>query len=374
MVSTVKLNNGMEMPAIGLGTFWGKDLKMVIKISIRLGYRLIDTAFYYKNEKEIGEAIKDKIADGTVKREDLFVVEKLWNTQHRPERVLPALEGCLARLQLDYVDMFLIHWPFAYQSDNEYAETGREETVSFTETWKAMEECVRSGLAKSIGVSNFNKSQLDRLLKAAKVKPVVNQVECHPYLNQKELIEFCKKHKIVVMAYSPLFAPNRNFFNSNIFQDEIITRMANKYDKCNAQIVLRYLIQLGVVPIPKSEKPLRLKQNLNVFDFEIDVDDMRIIEKLNQNKRCVNWPHVVQTSKNATNLKRHLERHHPGITNNDLVYDSDSSEESECSTQSQPQPQMPEEKKLKQLSLRKAIKRSGCAYASENPKKIRLDK
>lgn len=243
----------------------------------------------YNNQKQIGEAIKEKIEDRTIKRENLFIVDKLWNTQHQPDKVQPCLKKCLADLQLDYVDAFLMHTPMAYQSENEYADTGIEETVPIEDTWRAMENCVRQGYARSIGVSNFNKIQLERILKIAKFKPVINQIECHPYLVQKDLIEFCKKRKIIVMAYSPLYAPHRNHFDVSIFQDPVILEIAKKYGKSCGQIVLRYLTQLGVVPIPKSEKPIRLKQNINIFDFSLSVVDIRTIEKLNRNKRTVTF-------------------------------------------------------------------------------------
>lgn len=190
---------------------------------------------------------------------------------------------------MDYVDTFLMHWPFCYQNENEYAEYGREEYIPFTLTWQAMEECVRQGYAKSIGVCNFNENQLETLLKMATIKPVINQIECHPYLNQKDLVEYCSQHDIVVMAFCPLYAPYRNFYDTNVFNDATINDLTQKHNKQHTQITLRYLMQRGIVPIPKSDKALHLRQNFNVFDFELDSDDMQMIDQMNANKRGIKY-------------------------------------------------------------------------------------
>ncbi|XP_065202919.1 dihydrodiol dehydrogenase 3-like [Planococcus citri] len=287
-VPKVKLNNGMEMPSIGIGTFMARDVRTTVKMAIKTGCYLIDTAPIYFNENTIGKTIKELINDGTIKREDLFIVSKLWNTQHKPEKVLPSLQKTLKEMGLDYVDSYMMHWPFAYQGE-EFALMGVEDEIPIEDTWKAMEECVKLGLAKSLGIANFKESQIERILEIAEIKPVAHQVECHPFLDQKQMIEFCKQHDIVVQAYSPLssFAITHN---DSVFTNETITALAEKHGKTNSQITLRYLIQQGVVPMPKSEKPIRIKHNVSVFDFTLDPEDMEMMDELNkQNKRIFHY-------------------------------------------------------------------------------------
>lgn len=295
-VPTLKLNNGHEIPTFGLGTYAGKGIKDVIKLSIDLGYRLIDTAFVYANEKEIGEGIAEKIKDGTVKREDLFVVTKLWNTRHKPEHVVPAMQRSLSSLGLDYVDLYLMHWPFATQlaTDDEYAifDNLTEEDVPFEDTWKEMEKCVKLGHARSIGLSNFNSIQIERILKIAEIKPVVNQVECNPYLSQEKLKQFCKERDILLMAYSPLYAPKRGGTvdnGLNLFEEPLIKEIAGKYGKTMGQVILRYLTQCGVIAIPKSDNPERLKQNISIFDFTLTAEEFEKMRSLNKNARCTDF-------------------------------------------------------------------------------------
>nr|CAH7752802.1 unnamed protein product [Callosobruchus chinensis] len=219
-VPKIKLNNGLEIPAFGLGTWKSKpgEVEQAVKDAIDLGYRHIDCAYVYGNEKEVGAALKAKLNDGTVKREDLWVTSKLWNAFHRPDLVEKALKESLKNLQLDYLDLYLIHWPVAYK---------------YVDTWKALEECVRKGLTKSIGLSNFNSKQIERVLSIATIKPVMDQVECHPYLNQKKLIEFCRSKNIAVTGYSPLEDPQ-------LLDDPKLKQLADKYKKTPAQILLRY--------------------------------------------------------------------------------------------------------------------------------------
>jgi aldehyde reductase len=286
-VPTVKFNNGKEYPTFGLGTWKSKpgEVTQAVKDAIDIGYRHIDCAYLYGNEKEIGEAIKTKIAEGVVKREDLYITSKLWNTFNEPERVETALKASLSNLGLEYLDLYLIHWPFGlkYSGDELFPIKSQNplefaaSDVDYVDTWKAMENLCEKGLAKSIGVSNFNRKQIERLLENAKIPPVTNQVECSPYLNQKKLIEFCKSKGIVITAYSPLGSPdrpNRKPTDPVLLEDWKFKAIATKYKKTPAQIVLRYQVQRGLITIPKSVTKSRIAENFNIFDFELNAEDM----------------------------------------------------------------------------------------------------
>ena len=213
----VKLSNGYEMPPIGLGTFLSPpgSVKSAVESAIKYGYKHIDAAAVYQNEKEIGEALKELFDKNIVGREDIFITSKLWNNSHRADQVLPALQKTLADLQLDYLDLYLIHWPLAFNPGSDFFpknESGQilyDEQTNFTETWKALEDCVAKGLTRSIGLSNFNSIQIKEICDNATIKPVVLQVELHPYLSQRKLVDFCKSLGIVVTGYSPLGSPSR---------------------------------------------------------------------------------------------------------------------------------------------------------------------
>lgn len=292
-VQDLQLNNGMKIPPIGFGTFCGKELEEIIAKGVDVGCRLIDTAFIYNNEDQIGRALDGKLKEGTINREDLFIVSKLWNTKHHPTDVLPAIKRSLKDLRLSYVDLYLIHWPFAMKGTEDEYELFNllEDDVLFEDTWKAMEECVKLGYAKSIGLSNFNSQQIERILKIATIKPVVNQIECNPYLSQEKLREFCKQKDIVIMAYCPLYAPGHLGAKAelNLFEEPVIQELAKKYEKTLAQIILRYLVQCEVIPIPKTDKLERLQSNMDIFDFCLTPDDFLKMRSLNKNKRCVEY-------------------------------------------------------------------------------------
>nr|BAN20668.1 aldo-keto reductase [Riptortus pedestris] len=295
-VPFIKFNNGLKCPIFGLGTWKSNpgEVTQVVKDAIDIGYRHFDCAFIYENEKEIGKGIKEKLDEGVVKREDLFITSKLWNTKHEKEKVLPAIKASLKDLGLDYLDLYLVHWPFAFQEipGNIWAkdEKGHWLTsdVDFTETWKGMEECVDNGLAKSIGVSNFNTKQIQAVLDIARIKPVNNQIECYPYLNQKKLIDFCHAHDISVTSYGPLGRP----FMDNSLQlldDPVLMQISAKYNKSPAQVALRYQVQRNVIVIPKTITKSRLHENFNIFDFNISTEDMKSIDELDRNKRLVTF-------------------------------------------------------------------------------------
>ncbi|KAJ3618787.1 hypothetical protein MTP99_005598 [Tenebrio molitor] len=264
-VPRVRFNNGLEIPIFGLGTWKSKpgEVRQAVKDAIDIDYRHIDCAHVYGNEKEVGEAIKDKISEGKVKREDLFITR--------------AIKTTLSNLQLKYLDLYLIHWPLGYKEEGELFPTGEDGKIQFSDidyvdTWKEMEQLVQKGLTKSIGLSNFNKRQIERILSVATIKPVTNQVECHPYLNQRKLIDFCKSKDITITGYSPLGSPDRPWAkpgDPQLLEDPKLKEVAKKSNKTPAQVLLRYQIQRGVITIPQSVTKSRIEQNFNVFDFEL---------------------------------------------------------------------------------------------------------
>ncbi|XP_075984087.1 aldo-keto reductase AKR2E4-like [Anticarsia gemmatalis] len=288
-VPKVKLSSGHEMPIVGLGTYARKadpaQYRQGVEWGIEAGYRHIDTASSYNNEVYVGEGINNKIKDGTVTRDQLFVTTKLWNNCHAESDVVPSLKDSLARLKLDYVDLYLVHWPVSVNAN------GGDADIDYLETWRGMEEAVKLGLAKSIGVSNFNEQQLERLIKAANIKPVCNQFEINPTLTQHKLVDFCKKLSVVPVAYTPLglISEARPEFNGldAIKTDARLGDIAQKYGKTRAQIALKYLLQRDIVVVPKSFTKSRIAENLELFDFELTQDEMTIVDGFNINHRCV---------------------------------------------------------------------------------------
>ncbi|CAL7938560.1 unnamed protein product [Xylocopa violacea] len=291
-IPNLTFSNGQKMPVFGLGTYQSRagEVEKAVMEAIDLGYRHIDTAFYYQNEKEIGRAIQAKVKDGTVKREDLFVTTKLWNNFHKEESVVPACKKSLENLGLSYVDLYLVHWPFAFKEGDDLMPKNEDGALQlsdtdYLETWRGMEECARLGLARSIGISNFNQEQITRLLGVAKILPVNNQVEVSVNLNQKSLIEFCKKHNITITAFSPLGQPGNRSGIPNSLDNPKIIELSNKYNKTPAQIALRYVLQHGIAIIPKTVTPSRLKENMNIFDFSLTDEEMGSIASIGTGQR-----------------------------------------------------------------------------------------
>lgn len=291
-VSKVKLNNGIEMPIIGLGTWQSptNEVYEAVKTAIEVGYRHIDCAYCYGNEISVGRAIKDAIAEGKVKREELFVVSKVWLTFFTRERVREGLKRSLKNLGLDYIDLYLVHWPISFaQVDDKIFPSdvnglAIDGHVDYLDAWKGMEDVWKDGLVKSIGVSNFNSEQIARILRNSSVTPVTNQVESHPYLAQRKLLDFCREKGIPLTAYSPLGNPgsayNTNLNKKNILENEIVTELAVKYKKTPAQILIKFQVQRGVVVIPKSVNRARIVENIQIFDFQLTVDEIIALENL----------------------------------------------------------------------------------------------
>jgi methylglyoxal/glyoxal reductase len=264
--STTTLHNGVKMPWFGLGVFKveeGPELVNAVKTAIQHGYRSIDTAAIYQNEEGVGEGIREGLKEAGISREDLFVTSKVWNSDLGYESAIAAFETSLEKLGLDYLDLYLIHWPVEGK---------------YKDAWRALETLYKEGKIKAIGVSNFQIHHLEDLMKNAEIKPMVNQVECHPRLTQKELKDYCKENGIQLEAWSPLM-------QGEILDNQDLQEIATKHNKTVAQVILRWDLQNQIVTIPKSTKEHRIKENADIFDFTLTDDEMERIDGLNQNHR-----------------------------------------------------------------------------------------
>ncbi|WP_205174713.1 aldo/keto reductase [Bacillus pakistanensis] len=264
--ATTTLHNGVKMPWFGIGVFKveeGPVLVNAVKTAIKQGYRSVDTAAIYENEEGVGQGIQEGLKEAGISREELFVTSKVWNADLGYESTIAAYETSLKKLGLEYLDLYLIHWPVEGK---------------YKDAWRALETLYKEGLVKAIGVSNFQIHHLEELMKDAEIMPMVNQVEYHPRLTQKELQAFCQDNGIQLEAWSPLM-------QGQLLDNDVLQEMANKHNKSAAQIILRWDLQNGVVTIPKSTKEHRIVENANVFDFELTKEEMEIIDGLNQNLR-----------------------------------------------------------------------------------------
>jgi len=263
--SRVKLNNGVEMPYLGLGVYLaaaGREVQQAMKHALQIGYRLFDTASIYENESDVGKVIRES----SIPRQDIFVTTKLWNSDHGYDKSIKAFHRSLERLGLEYIDLYLIHWP---------VEGLRRES------WRALESLMDTGKCRAIGVSNYLIPHLEELLGYAKVIPMVNQVEFSPFLYLKDLLHFCQLHHIQLESYSPLTRGKK-------FKHPLLQELSAKYQKTPAQILIRWNLQHHVVVIPKSSHPKRIEENAAVFDFSISPEDMRSLDQLDENYR-VSW-------------------------------------------------------------------------------------
>ena len=252
------LSNGVKIPSIGFGTYKSGDdeeTAKIIKNALKLGYKMIDTASFYNNEVGIGNGIKESGID----RKDIFIVTKLWNDDHGYDNTIEAFNKSLNNLQVDYIDLYLIHWPNKLNA----------------ETWRAFEHLYETGKVKAIGVCNFKVEHLEELKKTAKIMPMVNQVEIHPFSTKNNIINYCKDNNIKVVAWSPIS-------RGRVLSNDLMIDLSQKYKKSIVQIVLRWHMQKGVIPIPKSSNENRIKENIDIFDFEISSEDMKAIDSLDE--------------------------------------------------------------------------------------------
>lgn len=298
-METVTLNNGAQMPTIGMGTWHHgprDEIMGALKFSLENGYRHIDCARVYLNEQEVGNVLQDAIANKTVRREDLFIVGKLWGNDHHPDDVESGCRKSLSDLKIDYFDAFLVHFPTGFVKDGDNLWPKDEEghfkyndDLELIDTWKAMEKLVIKGLCKSIGMSNYNSRQIKEILDQCFIKPSMLQVECNPRFNNDSLWRFCRSHGIQMVAYSPFGSPDLPWGEKmpHILVDPVLKKIGEKHQRSTANVVLRWLLQRGLIAIPKSVIDHELAENLRVFEegFELDSEDMEAIFKLNTNKR-----------------------------------------------------------------------------------------
>eukprot|EP00252_Welwitschia_mirabilis_P008434 TRINITY_DN20266_c0_g2_i1.p1 TRINITY_DN20266_c0_g2~~TRINITY_DN20266_c0_g2_i1.p1 ORF type:complete len:335 (+),score=57.77 TRINITY_DN20266_c0_g2_i1:224-1228(+) len=294
-IPSAALNNGERLPLVGLGTSASGPLipdhvvESAVSAALQAGYRHFDTAAIYRSERAIGNALRKAFASGLVSRSEVFITSKIWCHNLHPDSVLPAINNSLRELEMEYLDLYLIHWPVCVKQGTGYLDNYENFTLPLDMElcWKSMEKCVESGLTKCIGVSNFSIKKLDRLLASATIPPAVNQVEMHPMWQQKNLREYCNNKGIHVTAYSPLGIPGTPFSEKasvGFLDHPLVLSVASKHSKTPAQVALRWGIQEGVSVIPKSYNMKRIQENIDIFDFSLDEEDKAKLNSLEQRK------------------------------------------------------------------------------------------
>lgn len=312
-METLKYKNGDEMPAIGLGTWKsGKgEVEEAVKIALNNGYRHIDCAATYGNEAEIGNAFSNVFSEGKIKREDVWVTSKLWNDSHKKEDVIPALKQTLKDLQLEYLDLYLIHWPVAFKKGVSFPSKDEDylslEEVPIIETWNEMLEAKKQGLVKHIGVSNFSSKKLKDLMKETNDIPEMNQVELHPFLQQPELLEFCTENNIHCTAYSPLGSSDRTAQmkadnEPSLMEDPVIQKIAKKHNSSPAQVLIKWAVDRGTAVIPKSTTKEHIIANLESEKLQLDDEDHKNIANIKRTFRYVTGEFFVTPGNSYNNI------------------------------------------------------------------------
>lgn len=297
-MKTLKFRNNDKMPILGLGTWKSGpgEIYNAVRAAIKIGYRHIDCAAIYGNEKEIGKALKDSIACGEITRQDIWITSKLWNNAHQKDLVPTALKKTLKDLCLDYLDLYLIHWPVCTKPGLIYPDTAADfialNDLPLSETWEGMEFCVREGLTKHIGVSNLSIKKLERLMESSDIEPEMNQIELHPFLQQIDMLKYCKEKNVLLTAYAPLGSNDRPAIlkdknEQSLLENPIILKIAEANGYTPAQVLIRWAIERQTAVIPKSVNPARLAENFKSIDIELPDQDMASLSTLNMNARYI---------------------------------------------------------------------------------------